>query len=91
MRIVTVVPRLGKLDGLKSARLSAEAKPRLKVFDCCRRPGRFSGTGLPNAPLARCRFSINRPEFYCRKKRFGKGNLRSLENRPTVPLKQNRT
>jgi hypothetical protein len=50
MRIVTVVPRLGKPDGLKSARLSAEAKLRLKVSGCCHRPGRFSGTGLPNVP-----------------------------------------
>jgi transposase InsO family protein len=90
MRIVTVVPWLGKPDGLKSADLSAEAKLRLKVSGCCRRSGRFSGTGLPNVSLTRRRFGINRPEFYCRRKRFGKSNLRSLENRPAVPLKRNR-
>jgi hypothetical protein len=50
MRIVTAAPRLGKPDGLKSADLSAEAKLRLKVSGCCRRPGRFSGMGLPNVP-----------------------------------------
>jgi transposase InsO family protein len=90
MRIVTVVPWLGKLDGLKSADLSAEAKLRLKVSGCCRRPGRFSGTGLPNVSLTCRRFGINRSKFYCRRKRFGKSNLRSLENRPAVPLKHNR-
>jgi hypothetical protein len=31
MRIVTAVPWLGKLDGLKGADLSAEAKLRLKA------------------------------------------------------------
>jgi hypothetical protein len=91
MGIVTVVPWLGKLDELKSADLSAEAKLRLKVFDYYRQSGRFSGTGLPNVPLTCRRFGISRPEFYCRKKRFGKSNLRSLENRPAVPLKRNRT
>jgi hypothetical protein len=41
-------------------------------------------------PLTCRRFGINRPEFYCWKKRFGKGSLRPLENRPAVPLKKNR-
>jgi hypothetical protein len=90
MRIVTVVPWLGKPDGLKDADLSAEAKLRLKVFDYYRRSGRFSGTGLPNVSLTCRHFGINRPEFYYWKNRFDKTNLRSLENRPTVPLKRNR-
>jgi hypothetical protein len=91
MRIERLFPGRGKPDGLKSARLSAEAKLRLKVSGCCRQSGRFSGTGLPNVPLTCRRFGISRPEFYCRKKRFDKSNLRSLENRPAVPLKRNRT
>jgi transposase InsO family protein len=90
MRIVTVVPWLGKLDGLKDADLSAEAKLRLKVSGCCRQSGRFSGTGLPNVSLTCRHFGINRSKFYYWKNRFDKSNLRSLENRPTVPLKKNR-
>jgi hypothetical protein len=70
--------------------LSAEAKLRLKVFGYYRQSGRFSGTGLPDVSLTCRRFGISRPEFYCRKKRFGKSNLRPLENRPAVPLKHNR-
>jgi hypothetical protein len=90
MGIVTVVPWLGKPDGLKSADLSAEAKLRLKVSGYYRQSGRFSGTGLPNVSLTCRRFGISSPEFYYWKKRFGKNNIRSLENRPAVPLKRNR-
>jgi hypothetical protein len=70
--------------------LSAEAKLRLKVSGCCRQSGRFSGTGLPNVSLTCRHFGINRSKFYYWEKRFDKSNLRSLENRPAVPLKRNR-
>jgi hypothetical protein len=81
----------GKPDGLKSARLSAEAKLRLKVSGCCRRAERGGGNGTAERVADLPPFGINRPKFYYREKRFDKHNLRSLENRPTVPLKRNRT
>jgi hypothetical protein len=74
----------GKPDRLKSARLSGEAKPRLKVFDYYRQSGRFSGTGLPSVSPTCRHFGIRRPKFYYRKKRFDRHNIPPLENCPAV-------